>query len=241
MPVLTIITVNLNNASGLRKTIESVICQTFADYEYLIIDGGSTDGSVEVIKEYAERFTYWVSEPDCGIYDAMNKGVKYTHGEWIIFMNSGDVFCQKNVLTDIFSINSYNDTDIIYGNTIVKDINTTIKPSAIINKNFFFFNTICHQSLFLRRNIFDQIGYHSLHYKIISDREFLLRAAIKYVNFKYVDVDICIWESQGFSSKNIHLIKDEESEMRNIHFNVLEIFLLKVMKKISNLKNKFYY
>jgi glycosyltransferase involved in cell wall biosynthesis len=87
---LSVITINYNNAIGLRKTIESVVNQTFRDYEYIIIDGGSTDGSVDVIKEYADKIDYWVSEPDKGIYNAMNKGVAAAHGEYTNFLNSGD-------------------------------------------------------------------------------------------------------------------------------------------------------
>jgi len=99
---LSIITVNLNNEVGLSKTIESVQNQTYRDYEYIIIDGGSIDGSLNILNEYSQIFTHWVSEPDSGIYDAMNKGIKFAKGEWIIFMNSGDFFANKNVLENIF-------------------------------------------------------------------------------------------------------------------------------------------
>ena len=99
----SIITINYNNADGLRRTIESVVSQTYADYEYLIIDGGSTDGSVNAIKEYEDKISYWVSEKDGGIYNAMNKGVKVAHGEYLIFMNSGDVFYNDRVIERIES------------------------------------------------------------------------------------------------------------------------------------------
>lgn len=94
----SIITINYNNKEGLRKTIESVVGQSFRDFEYIIIDGGSTDGSIEVIKEYAGKVDYWVSEPDKGIYHAMNKGVLQAHGEYLNFMNSGDEFYNNGVL-----------------------------------------------------------------------------------------------------------------------------------------------
>jgi glycosyltransferase involved in cell wall biosynthesis len=95
---LSVITINYNNCDGLRKTIESVVSQTFTDFEYIIIDGGSTDGSVDVIKEYAGRIDYWVSERDRGCYHAMNKGVKVAQGEYVIFMNSGDSFYTNDVI-----------------------------------------------------------------------------------------------------------------------------------------------
>ena len=97
----SIITVNFNNRDGLRKTIESVIHQTCRDYEYIVIDGGSTDGSVDVLKEYDKNIDYWVSEPDKGIYNAMNKGITQAHGEYLNFMNSGDCFYDKNVLENL--------------------------------------------------------------------------------------------------------------------------------------------
>ena len=112
-PKLSIITINLNNAAGLRKTIESVVNQTFTDYEYLIIDGGSTDGSVEVIKEFADKITYWVSEPDKGIYNAMNKGILKARGEYLQFLNSGDWLVDNEVLFRVFSLNHFE--DILYG------------------------------------------------------------------------------------------------------------------------------
>lgn len=233
MPKFSIITVNLNNGSGLCETIESVISQTCIDYEYIVIDGGSTDGSLDLIKEYARRITYWVSEPDGGIYNAMNKGVLKTNGEWIIFMNSGDIFKNNNVLQQLFSIEIHTLTQIVYGNTIVKNKNIKITPPANINKNFFFFDTICHQSLFFKRSVFEVIGYHNLNYKIISDREFLMRAMVRNLQFAYIDIDMCIWESEGLSLKNLNLFHKEQAEMRNIYFNILEIFLLRVGKKIS--------
>src|SRR4030043_464009 len=113
MPHLSIITINLNNAAGLRQTIESVINQTFSDYEYIIIDGGSTDGSVDVIKEYASKLRYWITEPDTGIYNAMNKGIMQAKGEYFQFLNSGDWFLNETILQKLFSVD--HNADILYG------------------------------------------------------------------------------------------------------------------------------
>ena len=122
MPTLTIITINLNNSIGLRKTIESVISQTYNDFEYLIIDGGSIDGSVDVIKEYADRISYWFSEPDKGIYNAMNKGILKAKGQYLQFLNSGDYLVNKNVIENVF--HELPDCDLLYGNII------TVKPDG---------------------------------------------------------------------------------------------------------------
>ena len=105
---LSIITINYNNARGLERTIKSVICQTFTNYEYIIVDGGSTDGSLEVINKYADHISKWVSEPDEGIYNAMNKGTRMASGEYFNYMNSGDCFCDAHVLEDNGDIGLYN-------------------------------------------------------------------------------------------------------------------------------------
>ena len=113
---LSVVTINRNNASGLRKTIESVVNQTFHDFEYIVIDGASDDGSVDVIKEFADKITYWVSEPDGGIYSAMNKGVRKAQGEYVQFLNSGDFLVDGHVYERFFTGDIY--ADVAYGNRI---------------------------------------------------------------------------------------------------------------------------
>ena len=129
-PNLSIITINRNNAAGLRKTIESVVSQTYTDFDYIIIDGASTDESVDVIKEYADRITYWVSEPDTGIYNAMNKGILKANGEYCLFLNSGDWLYDNDVLNDVFSISPTE--DIVYGNDVFIGANVTILDGVTI-------------------------------------------------------------------------------------------------------------
>jgi acetyltransferase-like isoleucine patch superfamily enzyme len=137
---LSIITINRNNAAGLRKTIESVVSQTYTDFEYIIIDGASTDDSVNIIKEYAEATLpcgeglgerlYWVSEPDKGIYNAMNKGILKANGEYCLFLNSGDWLYDNDVLNDVFSISPTE--DIVYGNDVFIGANVTILDGVTI-------------------------------------------------------------------------------------------------------------
>ena len=101
-PLISVVTVSYNAVDTIERTILSVLNQTYSDIEYIIIDGGSTDGTVDLIKKYADKITYWVSEPDQGIYDAMNKGIDVATGEWINFMNSGDSFYRQDVLSSLF-------------------------------------------------------------------------------------------------------------------------------------------
>lgn len=102
-PLISVVTVSYNAVLTIEQTILSVINQTYPHIEYIIIDGGSTDGTVDIIKKYANRIAYWVSEPDKGIYDAMNKGIRTAKGEWINFMNAGDLFYSKDTLEKVFS------------------------------------------------------------------------------------------------------------------------------------------
>jgi glycosyltransferase involved in cell wall biosynthesis len=175
---LSIITINRNNAAGLRKTIESVVSQTYTDFEYIIIDGASTDESVDVIKEYADKITFWVSEPDNGIYNAMNKGILKAKGEYLLFLNSGDWFCNKTTLEDVFELNR--EEDLIYGDIISYNSEEEkipdIYPDQITGLRLFE-TTICHQSIFHKRSLYNNDKYKE-NYRVVSDWEFLVRKVI---------------------------------------------------------------
>ena len=149
---LSIITVNLNNRDGLQKTIDSVISQTFKDFEWIEIDGGSTDGSKELIEQYAEHFSYWVSEPDKGIYNAMNKGIKVAKGKYLLFLNSGDGLCDEAVIDDFYSFDAAE--DVIAGNIIVDDsiYNVRFSPDEQeIDYQFMCDSTVLHPSSFIKK------------------------------------------------------------------------------------------
>lgn len=171
---LSIITINLNNASGLRKTIESVINQIFSDFEYIIIDGGSSDGSLDVINEFKDRISYWVSEPDKGIYNAMNKGISIATGEYLQFLNSGDWLYSNETLLDVFKLRR--NEDFLYGD-IISYFNEKCQVPDVypdqITAQRLFTTTICHQAIFHKRMLFDNNQYNEK-YKVASDWEFLL-------------------------------------------------------------------
>ena len=204
MPTLSIITINLNNAAGLRKTIGSVICQTFTDYEYIIIDGGSTDGSVDVIKEYADRITYRVSEPDKGIYNAMNKGIQKATGDYLQFLNSGDCLVDNNVLDKVFSFPRA--SDIIYGNLIKlmsdgRRIKKIAPSENDVTMMFFFLgNTIKHPSSFISRNLFEKTFFDES-YKIASDKKFFIENIIIHnCTIQSINLDIVLFDTTGITS-----------------------------------------
>lgn len=195
-PKLSIITVNLNNAEGLKKTIESVVSQTFSDYEYIIIDGGSTDGSKEIIEKYADKITYWVSEPDNGIYNGMNKGIKIAKGEYINFLNSGDTYISEKVLENAFSKN-YSE-DILYGN--IKTETQNFKFPEKLTLKSFFKGTIGHSSSFIKKTLFETYGLYNENFKIVSDWAFFTDVIInKKCSYKYLKEYITFFEGGGIS------------------------------------------
>jgi glycosyltransferase involved in cell wall biosynthesis len=206
MTKLSIITINLNNFTGLRKTIESVINQTYNNLEYIIIDGGSSDGSVELIKEYKEKLAYWISEPDGGIYSAMNKGIKHAKGEYCLFLNSGDILAKYDILEECF--NKCFSEDITYCNIIFEDRNVLKQRNFPQELTFyhFFVDSIGHPSSFIKRGLFDKIGLYNEKLRINSDWEFFLKAIFLYnCSLNYLDEYLVIFNNLGISGNSYEL------------------------------------
>lgn len=203
----SIITINYNNKDGLKKTIQSVLGQTYHDYEFIIIDGGSTDGSVEVIKQNADHIDYWVSEPDGGRYPAMNKGIKQAKGDYLNFMNSGDTFHSSTVLEDISKMNLTEDiiTGGIYDSE--KDVSHIIKPQEVTLLTMFK-NTFNHQATFIKKELFDKRLYDE-DYVIQSDAKFNYQSII-YDNcsIRIIDYIVANYDFNGISS-NLALVDKE--------------------------------
>lgn len=214
---LSIITVNLNNAAGLEKTAESIVSQTFNDFEWIVIDGGSTDGSVDVIRKYADRITYWVSEKDSGIYNAMNKGVKVAKGEYLQFLNSGDWLADDKVLEDVFIDESkdailYGDANCVKGSEIVK-INYHEDQISLC---YFFESSFCHQASFIPRPLLLNYPYNE-NLKLASDWEFFLKMMLDCYPFKHIHRIVCNFDYEGISSitENKDLIIKERLIIRD--------------------------
>ena len=203
---LSVITINFNDQNGLRKTIESVVNQTYKSFEYIVIDGGSIDGSVDVIKEYEDKIDYWVSEPDKGIYNAMNKGIDVVSGEYCIFLNSGDTFCAADTIerVDSYGFNA----DIVCGNTMMPYRH---KPPVEITFKTLYSGSICHQCAFINSRLMRKFKYDEK-YKIVSDRKFFIQALIlNNCSYYTIDVDIVNYDINGFSSNNRSLSDYEHS------------------------------
>lgn len=202
---LTIITINYNNREGLKKTIDSVICQTWRDFEWIVIDGGSTDGSKELIEQYQEHFAYWCSEPDKGVYNAMNKGIAKANGDYLNFMNSGDCFASPTILEEIF-ITPYT-ADILYGYMLAGSINgNTCNKRLMKNKIEWYdlyYDTLPHQSTFIRKDLIRRLGGYREDLKIVADWELFVKAIVyEKSTYKFISKKISIYEGNGISSSS---------------------------------------
>jgi len=220
----SIITVNYNNATGLEKTIKSVLSQTYTGFDFVVIDGGSTDGSKEVIDKHRDKIFYWLSEKDTGVYNAMNKGIRAAKGEFVIFMNSGDVFFNANVLQNAASLIT-SDYAIYYGNNIKKSPSSERLKTypEKLNFSFFYSSSLNHQSSFIKKALFNEVFYYNENYKIASDWEFFAYAiCLQNVPYKYLNQTISIYDFTGISSTQSELLDREKRDSIKRYFPAFE-------------------
>ncbi len=237
-PLLSVITVNLNNIEGLKKTMQSVFQQTRQEFEFIIIDGGSTDGSKELIEQNSEKVDYWVSEPDKGIYNAMNKGVLKSKGGFLLFLNSGDWLYEETTLEKACSAFSTK-SSIYYGNVvrIYQNDKETIKtyPSQL-SFSFFMDSALAHQAVFIERNLFFDLSLYDESYEVLGDWEFLIKAICKYnVKTRYLNLIIANYPMDGISSsfEGRQIMKNERERCYKKHFP----YFVKDYESFNHLKN----
>ena len=212
---LSIITINYNNKDGLEQTIRSVSNQTIHDFEWIIIDGGSTDGSKELIEQYQQNFAYWCSEPDKGVYNAMNKGVRMATGDYCVFMNSGDELYSKTTVEEILKYNLQ--ADFIEGITYVEALKQYRKPHKKINASFYIFGgNNYHQSSIISREMLLRSPYDEK-LKIASDLKFNFQCIVmNNCSYSTIDVVISRYEQGGRSATIEH-----DDEIRAIYTSFL--------------------
>lgn len=210
---LSVITVNYNDAEGLERTIKSVLSQTFHDYEFIIIDGGSTDDSVNFIKKYESHIDYWVSEYDGGIYPAMNKGLRQAKGEYVNFMNGGDCYHSEDVLEKIFALDT--DADIITGAHAENGIRNVGEGGVTMLDLYKW--AIDHQASFIRREVALRHPYDEK-YRIVSDWKFFIEALIfDNCSFYYTDTIVVDVDMKGISNTNLTLdMQEREAVLREL-------------------------
>lgn len=222
---VSIVTINYNNVEGLKKTLASVAEQSYRDIEHIIIDGASTDGSVDTIKEYVsanpnrdpffKHTIKWVSEKDNGIYNAMNKGIKKATGAYIQILNSGDILAAPEVTERmVAAVEKEEYPELLYGNMIKKDYATgkIVGKSGNVNCTMlnFFIGTLNHDCCYIRRDLFDLYGLYDESLKIVSDWKWFIQAiGLGKVKPIYFDIDVTIFDASGISETNLELRNKE--------------------------------
>lgn len=207
-PVISIITVVFNDVKNIENTLLSIINQTYLNFDFIIIDGGSSDGTVDIIKKYENKISYWISEPDKGIYDAMNKGIEKAKGEWILFMNSGDIFCHNDVIHS-FKKHFSSELNLIYGDAYFK-FKSPYRLKYFKAKKFEIIKykiPFCHQSVFVRTELLKKYKFN-LSFKVASDFDFFLNLyKNKIYCYERISVPVCIYDLNGVSN-SIQTLKE---------------------------------
>ncbi|MGI4021712.1 MAG: glycosyltransferase family 2 protein [Janthinobacterium lividum] len=226
-PFLSVITVVFNNAKDIERTMLSVLNQSYPNIEYLVIDGKSTDGTLEIVEKYRSRLTVFISEKDAGIYDAMNKGLARATGDYVIFMNSGDEFYEKDTVKTVFA--SQPDADIYYGETEM--INQNLQslgqrrhkvPENFSWKDFKYGMSVSHQAIFIRRKLAQD---YNLKYQLSADIDWILSAAKKTRKIVNVHQYVAKYMVGGLSKKkHLQSLQERFAIMRK-HYGLMPTVL----------------
>jgi glycosyltransferase involved in cell wall biosynthesis len=235
-PLISIVTVVLNGEKYLTQAIESVLSQDYPNIEYIIIDGGSKDRTVEIIRSFENKIDLWISEKDSGIFSAMNKGIRLCKGEIIGILNSDDFYC-GNIFSSIVNAFTATDAEIVYGNMRISGKSERPDLSQMNKKP-----SVFHPACFVRKSVYDEIGSYDEAFKISSDYEFLLRCVRNNVRFQYLDKDLTAFRPGGMSSKcasNIegyHIMKRHKTGYhREVIWRGIKCYSKNFIKKILNL------
>ena len=226
MPKLSIIIPTFNSAASIEGCLRSIACQTFADYEIIVHDGGSSDATVEKIRNFqaanrAMNLDVFV-ETDKGPYDAMNKGVRRANGEWLYFLGSDDELCDANVLGAVFERSDLTNSDVVYGNVRMIGDASWAKNNSVYDGIFdlkkLLSRNICHQAIFYRAEFLREVGEYNINYAVCSDWDFNMRCWAK-TRFRYVDIVVANFRTGGISAGEA-----DERFMREVASNVLKYF-----------------
>ena len=204
-PLITIITAVLNGTSHLEQTIQSVLNQGYDNIEYIIVDGGSTDGTLDIIRRYDDKLAYWLSEPDKGIYDAMNKGIALSNGEIVGLINSDDYYEKGAIeqVIDAYGKYGVNNRTIIYGNYYILDEIINVKTELLSDLRFWRGMSICHQAMFVTRDIYQTVSLYDTTLKYAADYDFLVNAIRTHVNFINTDKFLVTFRNVGATYNNV--------------------------------------
>lgn len=196
----------------------SVGNQSFTGYEHIFIDGGSTDGSRELVEANARRFSYWVSEKDNGIYDAINKGIRQAKGQYCMFLNSGDFLIHDDILQNAFRIIQKEELDIYYGDVLLEEPGGekwTQTHAPVMDLHFLQERTLNHQASFIKRSLFEELGYYKEQYGLAADYAFYLQAFLKGKTFYYINEVMVHYKRDGISSRQMETYMQQMQQIWN--------------------------
>lgn len=228
---LSIITINRNNAEGLNKTIHSVLSQNYSDFEYIVVDGASTDDSVDVIKNYEQKSLpiregnrnslLWISEPDTGIYNAMNKGIRLATGEYVLFLNSGDILVNENVITQFMLLDTF--ADIVACRECFSNGKVYIPPKQeYLSYDYLVDQPLMHQSTFIKKTAFDKYGLYNENHRIVSDWEWWIKAlVIGNATYETQDIEVALFDRTGVSNEGGKWRQIHDAEIANVRAHLL--------------------
>jgi glycosyltransferase involved in cell wall biosynthesis len=236
-PKLSIVTINYNNSHGLQQTIDAVINQSFNSYEYIVIDGGSSDDSKTIIEKYADKISYWVSEKDNGVYHAMNKGIAKANGEYVLFLNSGDYFITNTILEKIFA--EKNTEDILYGD--VQTPTEILRYPEKLDFFYFFRYSLGHPASFIKKSLFEKYGFYNEENKIVSDWEFFLKVIVTHkASYKYLKEVVSYFDTTGMSSSVESQVLLNEEMIKVLH-PYLDEYYSEIIIGCNELRDKISY
>jgi glycosyltransferase involved in cell wall biosynthesis len=238
---ISIITINYNNNVGLQNTIKSVINQTYKDLEYIVIDGGSTAGDLEIIKKHAKYINYWVSEKDGGIYPAMNKGIEKASGDYLMFLNSGDYLLNESIISKcIDELILDSSIDILYGDMFIPDDANPenlkkITHPAYLDLLFLKNNNINHQASLIKRTVFKHLELYPNHYQLAGDYWLYINCFIHNYKFKKIELALVYYDYVGVSKTDWTNYK---LEMNQIWEKLVPKQVTKMIEEYQHLFNK---
>lgn len=241
-PEFSIVTVTFNCQETIEETMKSVFSQTYTNYEYLVIDGKSTDRTPKIVSRYASSLAAFISENDRGIYDAMNKGIRLAKGRWILFLNSGDVLADPSVLEKVAAVADSTSADVLYGDILIrKSGELIVKPaSEPCNKHRMYF---CHQSAFTRLAVMKALPF-DLRFKLSADFYFFKQCYYKGLSFRHIPLPLVIYDRNGISnrhrlaglSENVKVVKCLDRGWTRVTF-LLRLYFVMARLKLTG-KNR---
>ena len=239
---LSIITICFNIKNEIEQTLKSIVNQTWQDFEWIVIDGGSTDGTLDILKKYKKHMTVLISEPDKGIYNAMNKGIKIAKGKYLNFMNGGDSFYADDVLEKVFAGKNY-DADVLYGdyNIICPSGKSQIRifPETV-DSNFFIDDCISHQGAFIKHQLFDKYGLYNEDFRIVSDWEKWVIYSINNCDFQHLNLVVANFMRNGISSTQTELLMRERYLIHKKYCKTQKIYYLFNIIPLLKIETSYY-